>query len=273
MRFNVSAIQTFEECPRKWWYSYVLERAAPSTEAMGFGTAWHDLAERVDLGGYLPDTFDLDAHLESFPEHEAELLARGLEGFIAWIAGATGLQLGAAEKELSASICDGKHTLFGRLDRIVWWRGGYWHLQHKTVAQGKPLPVYFRAVQRSYHEHAYRHLLETNGYAPYKGTVLCVLQKRSAKWLRENQVAPFIAEELCTGPAHDDIMFALEETVEQMAAWRQLWQEGDALPPQRPASCDGFFHNRLCHFIDVCDGYQPLRELESRNPLEKYDAS
>lgn len=49
-----SQIKTYLECPRKWYYRYILKQRSPPTAAQQFGTAFHQLMEDWLNTGELP---------------------------------------------------------------------------------------------------------------------------------------------------------------------------------------------------------------------------
>lgn len=66
-------------------------------------------------------------------------------------------------------------TFQGRLDAIIRWNGKFWSLQWKTYEDG--LLELQERVRLSWHEAAYQHLAEREGYLPWGGTILGACQK------------------------------------------------------------------------------------------------
>ena len=195
MRINISALNRYLECPRKWYYEYILGRGRASrSQALLDGILWHEV---VSGEGELPE----DAPPWMKPAFEA---------WLEWREKHSDIVILATELPLEAPL--GPHTLFGRLDALVTWEGKVWHLQHKTMAKSRPLDVLVRTQKRSFHEHAYKHLVEYNKpvrvpervdgvypAAPYGGTILVVCKKITT-------ALPIHVEYLTINGGHEEAM-------------------------------------------------------------------
>jgi len=179
----------------------------------------------------------------------------------AWQAAHPEVEVIGNEMELEAPF--GRHTLKGRLDRIVRWNGLYWHWQWKTAAANKNLEAYTRLIARSFHEHGYRHLAIHAGYVPYGGSWLGVARKHSQAALDRGE-NPLFVTPLPTGSNNASLLADLETHIDAMAEWETKALAGGALPPQAPEHCGGFYGNSPCHFLDVCDGRVGLTAVAPR---------
>lgn len=77
-RVSASQIALYLECPRKWFYRYVLKKPIPETAAMLRGTAIHEITENYTKTGELTGDPDLvrmvEPVLELMPKRGPELL-------------------------------------------------------------------------------------------------------------------------------------------------------------------------------------------------------
>lgn len=245
MIINISSVNLFLECQRKWGYR-VLEHSEPETQAMADGTLWHDCCAK----GTPP------------PETAPQWMHAAWEAHLAWHADHPDIEFLGNEVELEAPF--GSHTLKGRLDGIVKWNGLYWHWQHKTVPQGKNLALYSRLIARSFHEHGYRHLAIHAGYEPYGGSWLECARKLSNAALDRGEGSLFVTP-LPTTANNAGLLRDLETHIDRMAEWESRILAGGELPPQVPDACGGFHGNSPCHFLDVCDDRVGLAALTSRH--------
>lgn len=289
MQFNVSAIEDYLACPTLWVAKHVAGRAMEgSSPALAFGIAWHKLMEEDPSAleaALNPPEDELPGPLAQFPE----LVRAGVAAWKQWLADWRP-ELGEAELTLAAPL--GRHTLFGRLDRIVKWNGKWWHLQHKTVAPHMA-EVRQKLAAASYHEQAYRCLAEYGhrvegddpwpGLAPWGGTLLVQLVKlpkttRSGKACLANGDSPLRVTPLAV-PRCERTLGDLAATMDAMAhlAGRLQTLEATAagvvdhhLAPQCRISCHRW--NRLCPYFDVCDPLTKtsIESFPQVDPLERY---
>lgn len=257
MRYvNVSAIESFQRCQRLWYHKYVLRRGyAEESKALVDGITWHRLMEQVAAGG--------EAYVTT------PWMQQGLLEWIAW-RNENNIEILATELELRRLLLPDV-TLVGRLDALVRWNGRLWHLQHKTLAASAPVPVYQVLAARAHHEHAYRFLLEPHepvyGGA-YAGVLLAVCRKLSAAAIARGEHVMHVAFVPLAGD-HAERMRELEALVRVM----QLVHEPPLVhgpPPQNPSACGGAYRNRLCEYIDVCNGRLSPDVLPEAFPFEGY---
>ena len=257
MRINISALNKYLECPRKWWYEYVLGRGRTSrSQALADGILWHQIVSgEVDLPGDAPPWMK--------PAYEA---------WEDWQETHSDVLILCREMTLEAPL--GPHTLFGRLDALVEWEGKLWHLQHKTMAKSRPLDVLIRTQKRSFHEHAYAHLVKHNKPVraservngvypaiPYGGTILVVCKKITT-------ALPIHVEYLTINGGHDEAMREMLTIIDRMTWDRAEGQK--FLPFQNRNSCAGPYLNSLCWAIDACDGLRSIDSYDEIDPLEGY---
>jgi len=96
LRISVSAADTFEDCPRKWFYSYYLRLDRPPSQSLIVGNAVHDKAEKYLKGELSPEDCDdrwwrtLEPGLEFLPDDHS--LGQGMPGWTVenWLKGMCG---------------------------------------------------------------------------------------------------------------------------------------------------------------------------------------
>jgi len=265
MKANISQLNLYMECPRKWYFKYVLKKGIESSsQALLDGLDWHDLMESNPSS-------DL-----SIREGDPLWMKAGYDSWLAWKEQAKrdGFEFLGKEIELEAPL--GPYTLFGRLDALVKWNGLLWHLQHKTVAPTKPISTYQRYVAKSWHEHGYQHLIENASKdgekfatSPYGGCLLVICRKLADKTMKgysdaglSNLVVSYLSL-----PDHIRTMRDIEDVVGRM---EYLDLRNTTFPPGNPNMCAGFYGNSLCQYIDVCDGHGSIEDFPSIDPLKGY---
>ena len=96
LRISVSAADTFEDCPRKWFYSYYLRLDRAPSQSLIVGNAVHDKAEKYLKGELSPEDCDdrwwrtLEPGLEFLPDDHS--LGQGMPGWTVenWLKGMCG---------------------------------------------------------------------------------------------------------------------------------------------------------------------------------------
>lgn len=96
LRISVSAADTFEDCPRKWFYSYYLRLDRAPSQSLIVGNAVHDKAEKYLKGELSPEDCDdrwwrtLEPGLEFLPDDHS--LEQGMPGWTVenWLKGMCG---------------------------------------------------------------------------------------------------------------------------------------------------------------------------------------
>lgn len=245
MRINVSAINLYLECPRKWYYTYVLGRGMPAADALTAGKAFHALI----AGEREPDETD-----------PAWMLA-GLEAWEEWLTDNAAPVVVAREQPLEQFLPSGD-ILIGRPDAVVTWAGHTWHLQVKTQARTLSPFLFIKGQARSFHEHAYKFLIEKcyPDLPSYAGTLLVIVRKAVTD-------TPLIIEPLAVGSpgVFEDMQCVIERM--KSHAFPPLFE---MLPPQNPNSCTGKWGTRLCDYYNVCEGFVPIETMGQIDPMEGY---
>jgi hypothetical protein len=164
----------------------------------------------------------------------------------------------AVEKEMEVKC--GRHVIVGRLDSIVRWNGGLWHLQHKTVPTNKVLAIYAEQQRTDWHESAYQAMIEVEyPEQDVSGTLLNCIRKLSTKAAIEK---PHTAFE----------RFYLPRSKEEVdEAFTHMEQEIDDIEEERLSQrliiknrsfCAGAWGNSICAFKEVCDGVVSIDDTE-----------
>jgi DNA helicase-2/ATP-dependent DNA helicase PcrA len=150
MHFSASALKTYQDCPLKYKFSYVLEIPTPSRTYFDLGNTVHSVVEvltkrQIEEKGYLPSLQDALALLDKYwvsnsyqsltQEHEDRKAAESmLQYFVNWCAErkSLGCTPFAAEKEFEIEIANGK-KMKGFIDRIdLTPSGNYEVFDYKT---------------------------------------------------------------------------------------------------------------------------------------------
>jgi DNA helicase-2/ATP-dependent DNA helicase PcrA len=135
IHFSASALKTYQDCPLKYKFSYVLEVPTPSKTYFDLGNTVHSVVEvltkrQIEEKGYLPSLQDALALLDKYwvsnsyqsltQEQEDRKAAESmLQYFVSWCAErkSLGCTPFAAEKEFEIEVENGK-KLKGFIDRI-----------------------------------------------------------------------------------------------------------------------------------------------------------
>lgn len=158
--------------------------------------------------------------------------------------------------------------VFGRPDAIVEWRDGWWHVQHKTLAGSKPIPVFSRGVQVSLHEGIYAGLLRENlRDMPVYGTMLNVVRKLSRGTVSKN---PRVALHIEFIPIPAMLVHEAEQDVRAEAARIYAAKLSAARPTRNRENCTGRYGNSLCTYYGQCWQGQPQTALQQIDPLAGY---
>jgi len=245
---SVSDLKLHVLCPMKFHYQYNLKRGIKREEpAQELGTLAHEILKlklKGDPGWEV--LANSDCGVKEWPSIQAILKVWKPDE--RW-------KILHVEEELRLPI--GQHTLVGRPDAVVEWLGGYWHLQHKTIASSKP-PAIFAEVQRTdWHECVYQRMLEEQGYTPFRGTILNMIRKLALKNIVDD---PMKAVEIAylprTNVEVDKTMSDIRHRLHRIYLEKsETW----TIEKTRSA-CGGIFGNSLCQYKGVCDGWQKLED-------------
>lgn len=140
-------------------------------------------------------------------------------------------------------------------DAVVEWNGLYWHVQHKTVDKHKNLPLFWRKMERDWHECLYEHVLRQNGFTPYGGTLLLTARKVDLKTAEEAPES-IIQHQFITRPerivrrAADDMYLLMKEWGSKLENARVAGGPGSFI--ENRDACFGTFGNSPCPYLSVC---------------------
>lgn len=153
-------------------------------------------------------------------------------------------------------------VLRGRPDRPIVVGGRVYHMQHKTVAKGKPLTTYAQFLSRSLHETLYgAYLRSAHAPLPYAGTIVNCVVKKKVKTPEEIHecmrqivipIKPFDLDR-----AYCRLIVTCEEMAraEGIAANAGIWALQD-----NPKLDDGPFHNSIDGYFDALTGKVSLND-------------
>lgn len=254
LRFNVSQVRTWLECPTKAHYAHTLLRV-PNTRAavaLEVGTCWHLAMEQfLKTRDKAWASQAVSDYLESSPDPK---VASGWEAihpaFMAWEWPDDWELLGVeqlVEHKFSAPF---ELIIQGRLDGLVKWAGQYWHLQHKTLSPSTPLSVYYAYMQRDWHECWYEHACREAGYVPYGGTILNVCRKLSAKAIQADPQSAISVQYI---PRAQHLVRKAMFDLEHLGFELLRDQDFPESITQNRSSCAGRFGNSLCPYLEVCN--------------------
>lgn len=260
MRINVSQILAYERCPTYWIGRYVACRGPEQkSKALRFGNRYHDLCE---FDRWKADPLDT-------PLEKKQLLY----GFALWRRARESWGIRVIDTEVSMEMQVGEHTVFGQIDAVVEWNGRTWMLQHKTINETANIPQYVRSLERSWHEITYGLLAQANGYDDYAGSIIVCMRKialvRRASWKANMlQIEPVRIRPDALFRFH--LKNRLERmsmyyTPDPLAAAQRM--DGGGISQNR-SNC--LKYNRLCDYVDVCDGEASVLDMPTCNSLERY---
>ena len=299
MRVNISRIQARLMCPAYEHYRYRLKRAPQfAGVALYTGIAVHKFFEV-----FLPHASEVYSRRDAMDALEAEfkkafaLCEDGDERYEKlnfdlklmrlllpqWEVPKDWRVLGV-EKIMEVDTPINGHTLFGRLDALVEWNGRLWHMQHKTASAYTSIPIYVKAIQRSWHENVYAAMVrKAFPDRLYGGTCLNLVRKVAQKVAQDPKAvhSAFHIEYIpISTKAMNDTLTDLDAIVDTMhfeeedaQARRVATENAPAFRPvQHHDACTGKYGNSLCAYLDVCEGTDTI--LSSRfadvDPLAAY---
>ena len=265
MKVSISDVKDYMMCQRYARYKHVQQRSSlkRAGDALIVGTAWHKVMEvYFATKDKEAASAELERQVQDMLDNGRGTAAESLSRLGVWKDQWTipeDWEICSVEHVLEAPI--GKHTLQGRLDAIVKWNGLYWHVQHKTVDQSRPLTAYWQKMERDWHENAYTYLAEANDYRPYGGTLLLVARKYRKK---DSEDLPVISHSFLTRTPEmiDDVVHDLNVVLDEWDArpFENFVQNRDA--------CFGAFGNSPCVYLGVCNGMQSLDDETLFMPTE-----
>lgn len=243
MKISVSDLKLHVTCPTKFHYVYNLKRGVDREEpAQEIGSFAHEILDlKLNRALWRPRLDEIETTAKDWPA--LKLMLQVWEPHPDW-------KIHAVEKEYSLGLPSGD-TLVGRPDAVVEYLGGFWHLQHKTIASSKP-PATFTEIQRTdWHECVYQRMLEEAGYRPFKGTILNMLRKLSVKTLLDNPHAGIVTT--YAPRSENEVNQALFDIT--MRLGRIHTENKIEVREKTRQSCGGHFGNSLCPYKGVCDGW------------------
>lgn len=256
MRVSISQVKDHLLCPQLAHNRHVLRRGLDKrSDALDWGTLWHrEMAFKL------------------MPEWEAPLIyipPEVVQDYDLWRGECPqwqrpeGWEVKGVEVGMSMPL--GQHEIVGTLDAIIQWNGKWWHLQHKSLAEGVPISVFCETQRMDFHEVVYQRMAEMQGYLPFGGTILNVLRKLSRKRLRAGE-DPYVIEVMTREPELvEETLGDLEEIVTQMAA------QG-IRPIKNRSACGGLYRNSLCQYHACCGREITLADERYVDLEERYPA-
>lgn len=163
---TVSEVEDFLRCEWRWYAKWVLNRVPRKySDALILGKAVHKILEAYFLGATLEGQWSYEvarirAQIRTADPAEAIALAKAakqleaLKGkLLAFQPQHVGNTL-EVEKPFVVEL-GGGWRFRGRPDRVVEYKRRVWHMQHKTLRKGVPIPVFVAKMARSMHETLY----------------------------------------------------------------------------------------------------------------------
>lgn len=255
MIISVSEIKQHMTCPMLAKYKYVDRRGPDKIEqALEVGTLLHAWFEAVLNGedGYAAvEALMLEQEYALTPEGQkvADEYTLIAEHTLPLWQRPDDWEIISVEQELRIPV--GRHTVVGRLDSVVGWNDGFWHLQHKSMHSSKPVATYSEQQRTDWHECVYQRMAEAAGYTPFMGTILNMVRKLARSTLEKRPETSLALEYLAREPEMvDDALADLAEIIDHIEAMRN----GDIRTWKNRSACAGMFGNRLCAYKVVCDG-------------------
>ncbi len=295
---SVSEMHDFLTCQWRWYAKWVLNRVPRRwSAALILGTAVHDIFEG-HFGNAQPldkehafQVAVLEERLHS-PRDPAEVVAvsqalKDLKKYYAQIVGFVDKykidEVLEVEKAFVLHLHTPKFTwqsdsgtprawvLRGRPDRVVLVGGFVYHMQHKTVAQGKSPHLYTQVLQRSMHEGLYGYYLASQyGDRAYGGTIVNLIRKAVLKAGASPESLGFQAmvgvDEIDRERAFQRAKALASEMdrAEYFGRAKGIWSLID-----NPQVDDGYFHNSLDGYFHALQGKVSLDDDAYFMPREE----
>lgn len=255
MRLNVSQIKCYRENPAKWYIRYVQKRVARKAEgpALAVGTAVHTFFEHGSLeAANLQISLGYQRLIKANQAEAAQKVKEEwalLEAILPHWTDRFEFQTEAVETEVERPLPSGKHTLYGRPDRLALYGGRRWHIQNRSLAASKPIAPYLKAAVLDPHELGYSFLADTQGTL---FNIIRKLQLRSKDGKRQLHEPSecFVQEFIPISPILvEQFVRGAERIADEMEA---IISEGT-----RPLICSdqcrlGTYGNSLCPYFAVC---------------------
>lgn len=268
-RINISALKHFLRCETYGYYSDVLRRSRKQTfaRALEIGTHYHIMAAKKlrgeDYSKVIPELYDTYLNSKAPPKIAFEMgrtigelsnLKLGLDG---WHVPSDWEILEVEQPHHFTFRGDWEYQLDFTPDALVRWNDQIWHVQHKTVASNRNLPVYWLQMQRDWHECIYQKALIANHFTPYGGTLLLTARKLSGA---ESTTHPerIITPQFITRKDHevDKAYIDLIEICDRYHTKLMRLEQDSILPAsiltQNRDHCTNQFGNGTCPYLEVC---------------------
>jgi hypothetical protein len=259
-RLSVSQLKAVLVCPQYAHFKYVVGRGVAPSTALTLGSLWH-----LAMASHLePNSDRQKAYEDALATAPNEVLTKWdalLPALETWRM-PDGWEIVQVEQALTLELTSA--ILIGTPDTIVRWNGGFWHLQHKTLAPGIPLDVFGELTRTDWHECVYELMLAQAGFNPVRGTILNIVRKLSAKTIAASPHTALSIQYITRTPI--DITTAMGD-VDHLA--HLLYTDEIYCGLKNRAACAGPYRNHLCEYKPVCDNQCDLADprfidLESR---------
>lgn len=278
---DASKLNTFMECPRKFFYSYLLAwRSEVPNNHLVFGSAWHKAMEHLLLHGYNADTvlgafaaFEKE-YRKTFTEPATDEMFwpknpdRAFEALIAYTREHQGdeVKFQPLYTEIAFSVSlDPERVMHGRMDSIVRLveTGKIASLEHKTASSanrwGEQWPL---SMQGSLYTHA---LCCLYGYDELHGIIFNGTVFKKVKGTRGGEKFEFVRETVKRSKNgmqawHANTLYwhqAVENEYELLSLTTDKHETMTAFPMNTTA-CSNYFG---CQFKEFC--------LAWKNPLQR----
>lgn len=253
MLVNVSQIETFQECPRKWYYQYHLKRGYDiQTEAMRLGLRYHAI-----LAGE-----------EFIASQDPRWMHEASEAFHGWVK-EHNVDIIARELEIACPVGYG-FKVCGRLDTLAIWNDKVWHIQHKSWSP-QLIDRGIKAQRISLHEGVYRAIVEKLKPVPdkpYGGTILAIAIKGTKPPFFRVEYLPirsdFILDDIRIYAARCEYDAAMVKATEGVSGTIPGF-----LPLRNRRACHRFGD---CQYLPVCFEMKTIESYPEHDPMEKYNA-
>lgn len=288
MKVNVSAVQSFVNCPFRWWAEYVMNRVPVATApALDAGRIYHKAHER-----HATTSLSLAASLEaecwqfreaipqSHPAAHAnaykavETMEDLIPAMPLWrdkFPITKVLEVEQAYEYPDPIVRD--LTWLVRPDRVVISGGRMWHTQRRGLAASKNFAKYVRLQNRSYHEHLYAEAMVQKysdyGFVPkWGGTVFDLVRKLKFHTnVGKKNEKKKTAEEMfwqgalsikLSGPIHGSVMHTLRQHVGNMRRALYAWEKFGEVPAPNDQRNGGYGDNSEDAYFKVLIGETTL---------------
>lgn len=255
MRFNVSEVIDYDNCPTLHRLRWLEKKGSPSIFALDLGTAVHKSLRQIILGEARDKVEDLVGKTISSKDLNQ---ARAMDIILDhWATVPRTWEVLESEEVMEIEVMDDEgrpFILYGTPDLVVKWGGKTWHVQHKTLAATRPVWTYVQEIRCSLHEGLYGEMIERK-YGNYAGTMLNVVRKIS---LSAASINPSSGMHMEFMPISSSLRSSVIEDLKlRKNDLERSYNDPGRYTYKRRKHCMGVYGNSPCFYYETCHGSRP----------------